>query len=74
MRLLLIEVSLLNKDGQYADMKVTKSVETEQIKHDAIGQEQEAPFRTFTNSITLAAPVNLSIPLFLKVTTKGLLL
>lgn len=38
MRLLLIEIGLLNKKGQYVEIKVLKnSKRVEQIKADAIG-------------------------------------
>ena len=37
LRLLLTEIGLLDKDGQYAVIKVTQSTGTEQIKADAVG-------------------------------------
>lgn len=71
LKLLLIEVGLLDKNGQYAKIKVTKSAEKEQIKNDAIGQEAEVPSRSLTSSSTLAAPVNPSTSLFLKIDNEG---
>ena len=72
LRLLLIEVGLLNKYGQYTEIMVTKSVGTEQIKDDAAGQEGEVSSKTFTSIITLvAAPANLSISLPLKDDNQG---
>lgn len=66
MKLLLIEVGLLDKNGQYAEIKVTKSAKTEQIKDDAANQEEEIPLRTLTSITTLSALVNLFISLSLK--------
>lgn len=45
-RLLLTEISLLDKKGQYAEIKVTQgNKRVEQIKTDAAKQEKEAPSR-----------------------------
>lgn len=66
MKLLLIKVGLLDKDGQYTEIKVTKSVKTKQIKNNTIGQEKEISSRTLTSIATLATLANLSNLLFLK--------
>lgn len=55
MRLLLTEVGLLDKAGQYAEIKVIQgSKETEQIKADSAGQEEEAPSSFLTSNVALA--------------------
>lgn len=54
MRLLLTEIGLLDKQGQYAEIKVLQgSKGTEQIKADAIGQEGEVSSSPLANT---AAP------------------
>lgn len=71
MRLLLIEIGLLDKNGQYAEIKVTKNRGIEQIKDDAIGQEGEVLSKTLTSSTTLAASANLSTLLSLNGDNQG---
>ncbi len=67
LRLLLIEVGLLDKDGQYAKIKVTKNTRTKQIRDNAAGQEGEVPSsRTLTSIAALTALANPSTLLPLK--------
>ncbi len=56
MRLLLIEIGMLDKEGQYAEIKVLQgSRGIEQIKADATEKEGEAPSRPLANT-TAPAP------------------
>ncbi len=72
LRLLLTEVGLLDKDGQYAEIKVTKSIRTEQIRDDVAGQEEEVPSsRTLTSIAALTTPANPSTSLPLKGNNQG---
>lgn len=71
LRLLLIEIGLLNKDGQYAEIKVAKSTRTEQIKDNTLGQEEKVSSRILTSIAILAAPANLSTSLSLKDDNQG---
>ncbi len=60
MRLLLTEVGLLDKEGQYKEIKVIQgSEESEQIKTDAAKQEGEAPSSPLTSNAALAPKDNL---------------
>lgn len=61
-----MEVGLLNKDGQYMKIKMTKSKETKQIINNAKSEEGEVPSRTLTKSATLATLANPFILLSLK--------
>lgn len=57
LRLLLIEIGLLDEEGQYAEIKVTHgSIGPEQIKADAAGQEGGVHSMTLTSN---AAPAPL---------------
>ena len=57
LRLLLIEIGLLDEEGQYAEIKVTQgSIGAEQIQADAAGQMGGAPSMTLTSN---AAPAPL---------------
>ncbi len=72
LRLLLTEVGLLDKDGQYAKIKVTKSTGTKQIRDDAVGQEGEVPSsRTLTSITALTTPTNPFTSLLLKGDNQG---
>lgn len=56
MKLLLIEVGLLNKKGQYAKIKVVqKSKKVEEIKTNIVGQKIERPLRSPLISNTMAS-------------------
>ena len=60
MRLLLTEVGLLDKESQYAEIKVIQgSKKTEQIKADVARQEGEAPSSPLTSNAALAPNDNL---------------
>lgn len=63
MRLLLTEIGLLDKDGQYAMIKVAKSPETEQIKADATEQEGEVinTLSSTSTARTSTAPTPISL-------------
>ncbi len=52
MRLLLIEIGLLDKNGQYAMIKVAETPGTKQIKADVAGQEGE-----IVNTLSSTAPL-----------------
>ncbi len=55
MRLLLTEVGLLDKEGQYAEIKVIQGKKRiEQIKADVARQEGEAPSSSLTSNAALA--------------------
>ncbi len=72
LRLLLTEVDLLDKDGQYAEIKVTKSKGTEQIRDDIARQEGEVPSsRILTSIAALTTPANPSTSLPLKGDNQG---
>ena len=53
MRLLLTEIGLLDKDDQYAMIKVARSPGTEQIKADAAKQEEEV-----VNTLSSTTPIS----------------
>lgn len=66
LRLLLIEVGLQDKDGQYIEIKIIKSVGTRQIKDNVMSQEGKISLRTLISITILATPANPSILFFLK--------
>lgn len=67
LKLLLTEIDFLNKNGLYAEIKMTKTTRIKQIKDDATGQEKKvSSSRTLTSIAALKALANLSTSLLLK--------